>query len=38
MEDNEDVVEVETWEDSEDHTGKVLRASTDWVTGGGLKR
>lgn len=31
MEDNEDVVEVGTWEDSDDHAGKVLKASTDWV-------
>lgn len=31
MEDNEDVVEVGTWEDSDDHSGKVLKASTDWV-------
>jgi hypothetical protein len=41
MEDNEDVVEVGTWEDSDDHTGKVLKASTDWVEvkdGLGLER
>ncbi|KAF8799724.1 hypothetical protein BYT27DRAFT_7227712 [Phlegmacium glaucopus] len=41
MEDNEDVVEVGTWEDSDDHAGKVLRASTDWVEvkdGLGLER
>lgn len=29
LEDNEDVVEVGTWEDAE--YGKVLRASTDWI-------
>ena len=41
MEDNEDVVEVGTWEDSNDHAGKVLKASTDWVDvkdGLGLER
>ena len=41
MEDNEDVVEVGTWEDSDDHPGKVLKASTDWVEvkdGLGLER
>ena len=41
MEDNEDVVEVGTWENSDDHTGKVLKASTDWVEvedGLGLER
>ena len=41
MEDNEDVVEVGTWEDSDDHSGKVLRASTDWFEvkdGLGLER
>ena len=31
MEDNEDVVEVGMWEDSDDHAGKVLKASMDWV-------
>ena len=41
MEDNEDVVEVGMWEDSDDHAGKVLKASTDWVEvkdGLGLER
>lgn len=41
MEDNEHVVEVGTWEDSDDHAGKVLKASTDWVEikdGLGLER
>lgn len=41
MEDNEDVVEVGTWEDSDDHAGKVLKASTDWMEvkdGLGLER